>query len=210
MLKEFWDNMWEKIVIVVLLLFIVFKGCGTYSDEPQDIEVERYTDTTYVTHIDTLFFRKDTTVTKTVLSYTNITLLPSDSSKLYTFENHVDDSLITGDIKTRVKIKDNKATLLSQELAYIAKFPKYIHQIDSVFIRDSIIVTKLDDKMGIFLGAEFGYGPNGTLIAPTLALQFKNKSIIEAGYDPFNKQIIIGTKIKLTFKHKSKNGIFFR
>lgn len=185
-------------VLIVVVLLLLLKDCSGSS--PTETTIEHYTDTTYVTHIDTIEFIKDTTITKTILTYTDVTNLEADSSKLYTFQSHVSDSLIDGDITTEVKIKDSSATLLNQEIRYTPKFPKYIYQTDSVFIHDSTVVTKYENKMHLLLGANVMLNQQGNSITPTLGLQFKNKTIIEAGYDPFNNGFLVGAKFKLKLK----------
>lgn len=184
------------LIIVVLLLLL--KDCSGSS--PTETTIEHYTDTTYVTHIDTIKFIKDTTITKTILTYTNVTNLEADSSKVYTFQSHVSDSLIDGDITTEVKIKDSLATLLNQKIRYTPKFPKYIYQTDSIFIYDSTVVTKYENKMHLLMGANITISQQGNSITPALGLQFKNKTIVEAGYNPFNNGFLIGAKFKLNFK----------
>lgn len=190
----------KTVIIGVLLLALVWRGCDTIPSEPNDVNIEYYTDTTYVTHVDTVLFRKDTTITKTLLSYTYVERIKEDTSKLYTFKSHVSDSLINGEITTKVKVKDSVASLINQTIAYTPLFPKYIHQTDSVFIKDSTVITKYDDKLHLLLGADIGIlGEQGTVI-PKIGLQLKNKSILEVGFDPFSKNIMFGAKFKLRFK----------
>jgi len=189
-----------KILIVALLILVLLqlRTCSGNNIQP-NIEVERYTDTTYVTHIDTIEFVHDTTITKTILEYTYVTI-QEDSSELYSFQTKVKDSLIDGDIVTDVVLRDGTATLIDQSIKYKPLFPKYIYQKDSIFIKDSIVVTKYDDKLNLLVGANLTLNVETIGITPTVGLQLKNKSIIELGYDPFNKTVLLGTKFKLRFK----------
>jgi hypothetical protein len=177
----------------------VWGKCGADPIEHGDIVTEYYTDTTYVTHVDTVEFEKVVTVTKTRLFYKNIYNL-DDSTKLFKFETHVSDSLISGDITTKLTLRDSTLNLVSQNIAYIPKFPKYIHTTDSIFIKDSTVITKYDNKVNFLLGVDAMLGEQPASVIPTVGLQFKNKSIIEFGYDPFNKQFMLGAKFKLKFK----------
>jgi len=197
-----WLHMIKNLLIVVLVLLLMFLGNCKGDTEPQDIKVEHYTDTTYVTYVDTIEFIRDTTITKTVLSYTYVNKIVEDSSKLYTFTTHVSDSLITGDIVTDVKVKDSTAKLINQSISYVPKFPKYIYETETITIHDSVVVTKNNTNMGFVLGGDILFGnanKQGALI-PKIGLEFQDKYIVEGGYDPFNKQIIAGFK----YKFKSK------
>jgi len=196
-----WSHTIKNLVIVLLMALVVIR-CGG-REEPEDIEVDHYTDTTYITHIDTTLFYDTIVKTKTLLSYTNITNIEKDTSKLYTFKTHVSDSLITGDITTNIKVKDSVATLINQDIAYKPLFPKYIHQTDSIIIHDSTVVTIYKSKPKMFIGADVAIGNstnNGTIV-PKLGIDF-NSTILETGYDIFNKQFVIGAKYKLNFKKK--------
>jgi len=179
----------------------VWGKCGSSFTEPEDIIVEHYTDTTYVTHIDTVEFEKIVTVTKTRLLYKNIYNI-DDSTKLFKFHTHVSDSLISGDILTKLTLRDSVLGLVSQNISYTPKFPKFIHRVDSIFIKDSTVITKLDNKMNFLLGITSTFGEQPMTVTPMIGLQLKNKTIIEAGYDPFNKQFMVGAKFKLNFKRK--------
>lgn len=200
-----WSHTIKNLVIIVLLLFLAWRGCEGRTGPPEGniLKVETYTDTTYKTVIDTIFFIKDSTVTKTVLSYTNVQNVEKDSSKLYTFKSHISDSLIAGDITTNVKVKDSLAILVNQNIQYIAKFPKYIHQKDSIFIHDSTVVTKLDTRARLFFGADVAISTQNSAgtIVPKIGIDLKN-TIIEGGYDVFNKQIVAGVKYKIKRKNK--------
>ena len=206
------QHMFEKIIIVILLLILVWGKCGGNAIEPNDRVVVTYSDTTYVTHTDTVSFLDTTYITKTRLLYTYIDTVLEDSSNLYTFETYLNDSLIKGDISSKIKLKNNKAFLISQVFNYTPKFPKYINRVDSVFIHDSTVVTLYDIKPKLLIGLDVLIGnPNiAGGIVPNIGIELKGSTILELGYDPFNKQIMFGAKYKLNFKTKSNNGILFR
>lgn len=191
----------KSLIIVVLLLMFVWGKCGSDLIKHDKIVTEYYTDTTYVTHTDTVEFKKIVTTTKTKLFYKNIYNI-NDSTKLFKFQTHVSDSLITGDIVTKLTLRDSILNLVSQKMSYVPKFPKYIHTTDSIFIKDSTVITKLDTKMNFLLGVNAMFGEQPASITPVVGLQFKNKTIVELGYDPFNKQYMVGAKFKLNFKRK--------
>lgn len=197
----------KNIIIAVLFLFLIWRGCEPITPDPigNIIKTETYTDTNYVTHVDTTMFYDTVTVTKTLLSYTYVERIKKDSSKLYTFKTHVNDSLISGDITTRVKVKDSIADMVSQNIEYKTKFPKFIHQTDSIFIHDSTVVTVLDSRPALFIGSDISLGNqnNQGSIIPKIGIDLGN-TIIEGGYDIFNKQFVIGGKYKLRRKKYKK------
>lgn len=197
----------KNIIIAVLFLLIIWRGCDPITPDPQGniIKVETYTDTNYVTHVDTTMFYDTVTVTKTLLSYTYVERIKKDSSKLYTFKNHVNDSLITGDITTKIKVKDSIADMVFQNIEYKTKFPKFIHQTDSVFIHDSTVVTILESRPALFLGSDISLGNqnNPGSIIPKIGIDLGN-TIIESGYDIMNKQFVIGGRYKIRFKKRYK------
>jgi len=181
-------------IIIFILGFIVLYKCE--SSDPYS-EKEHYRDTiTYVkTTLDTNWF--DTTITRTQLKYKEIKVYyTDDSSKVYRFKSEINDSLISGNLVTGIKIKDTNVTLVGQYLDYTPKFPKYIYRTDSVFttIKDCTIV--FDNKINFLVGGNIDLGANTTL-TPTIGLQLKNKTYIEAGYNPFNKTILVGAKFKI-------------
>jgi hypothetical protein len=181
-------------IIIFILGFIVLYKCEPIN---QYSEKEHYRDTiTYVkTTLDTNWF--DTTITRTQLKYKEIKVYyTDDSSKVYRFKSEINDSLISGNLVTGIKIKDTNVTLVGQYLDYTPKFPKYIYRTDSVFttIKDCTIV--FDNKMNFLVGGNIDLGANTTL-TPTIGLQLKNKTYIEAGYNPFNKTILVGAKFKI-------------
>lgn len=180
-------------IIIFILGFLVLSKCDTkhYSEK------EHYTDTIIYTKtvVDTQWF--DTTITRTEFRFKEVKKYTlEDSSRVYRFESQVDDSLISGDLITGIRIKDTNITLVGQYLDYTPKFPKYIYRTDSVFttIKDCTIVYQ--DKINFMIGGNIDIGAKTTL-TPTIGLQLKNKTYIEVGYNPFNSTILVGSKFKI-------------
>lgn len=180
-------------IIIFILGFLVLSKCDTkhYSEK------EHYTDTIIYTKtvVDTQWF--DTTITRTEFRFKEVKKYTlEDSSRVYRFESQVDDSLISGDLITGIRIKDTNITLVGQYLDYTPKFPKYIYRTDSVFttIKDCTIVYQ--DKINFMIGGNIDIGAKTTL-TPTIGLQLKNKTYIEAGYNFFNKTVLVGAKFKI-------------
>ena len=190
----------SRLVVMILVLVLVvvsLKFCKNLNTTIEE-SVVTYSDTTYITHVDTIEFEK--VITRSETNYETVILYTQEDGTLVKqFITSIDDSLIEGTISTAISINDTVVTLLDQHIAYIPKFPKYIYQTDSVFIHDSTVVTKIDTKINVLVGANVSIGGTNS-ITPTIGLQLKNKSIIELGYDPFNKNFMIGGKFKLKLK----------
>lgn len=197
-----YTDMLKTVVIAVLIFMLVLKCNST--PRVTTTQVEYYTDTVTTTHIDTIEFVKTFTTTKTVLD-TQIVYISPDGTETIQFNSYVEDSLLRGQILTNIYNTDTGLALNYQTIRYTPKFPKYIHQIDSVTIHDSVVVTKFDNKINFMLGANLFIPNNNNLkasVMPTIGVQLKNKTYLELGYDPFNTSFMFGTKVKLNFSKK--------
>lgn len=183
----------QYIIIGVLIIFIILfnKQC---SNGVQENTIERYTDTIVKTTIDTVYFEKIKikTITKLDSFYYNI----EDSLKKYTLNTSIKDSLIEGTINTKLSLYKDSLIDLDQSIIYTPLFPKYIHQIDSIFIKDSIIINKFNYSKGFIIGSNISYNNTNLDLIPTIGYQ-KNRSIFEVGYSPFSNTIQVGFKLKL-------------
>ncbi len=183
--------------IILLLVILVFniKQCNIPKVE---YIKERYRDTIIKTNIDTIMFEKTVTKTKLVLDTITNYVYP-DGTNIYRFRTSIDDSLLSGKIMTEVEVNNDSLQVLSQYIDYYPKFPKYIYRTDSIFIKDSTVITKLDNKVNFFLGfsTSYLYKDTSVDIYPEVALQFKNKSIINFGFSPFTQTFILGTRFKI-------------
>jgi len=184
-----------QLIVIFLLGFVVLYKCEKDSYSERDIQ--RYVDTTIFvkTHYDTNYFDSIRVRTLTKFNHVNI-YDQEDSSKVYRYVTDINDSLISGTIVTGLKVKDTNVTLLAQYIDYTPKFPKYIYRTDSVFatIKDCTIVY--NDKINILIGGNINIGEKPSLV-PTIGLQLKNKTYIEAGYNFFDKSILVGAKFKI-------------
>lgn len=195
MMSDKLKNTIPYLIIFFLVFILLYKCKDDYSEKGS--QIEHYTDTvTYTkTHIDTILF--DSIRIRTLTKYNHVDVFnQADSSKVYRFVNNIDDSLISGSIISGIKVKDTSVTLLAQYIDYTPKFPKYIYRTDSIFttIKDCTIVY--NNKMNFMIGCNLDLGTKTTL-TPTIGLQLKNKTYIEAGYNPFNKTILVGAKFKI-------------
>lgn len=195
------QNNIQLIIIFILLVLLMFR-CNP--DEQLGIQKEIYTDTIKTTHIDTILFVNTVTHTKTILD-TIKTFEQPDGTFLFRYITDINDSLLSGQIVTDI---NDSMVLLSQNISYVPKFPKYIHQIDSIIIKDSVVITKeKPEKLNFLIGSNLSYNQEKVDLIPTIAIQLKNKSMYEVGYSPLSKTIQIGFKLKIG---KNERSLYFR
>lgn len=186
----------KNIIVAVLSALIVILLLRNCTGEPTPpLRIERYTDTIVKTQIDTIEFEKTSYITKTKLIRDTVYVL-NDSINIIQYSTSIEDSLLSGTIDTYIRQEDTTLSLVDQKLTYIPKFPKYIHRTDSIFIKDSTVVTIEKERLGLLIGADF-VGGTDLSVVPKAGLQFKNGHIVEIGYDPFAKNLHAGFKIRL-------------
>lgn len=186
--------------IILLLVILVFNMKQCNIPKVEYIK-ERYRDTIIKTNIDTIMFEKTVTKTKLVLDTITNYVYP-DGTNIYRFRTSIEDSLLSGKIMTEVEVNNDSLQVLSQYIDYYPKFPKYIYRTDSIFIKDSIVTTIINNRPSFLVGSFIGYNMNGTNVDfyPTVGFQLKNKSIFEVAYSPFSKTLLFGAKFKIKFK----------
>jgi hypothetical protein len=167
--------------IMGFLLGISFKGCGNNNDTSTHIDTVVMTKT----RIDTVFFNTTPTKTKggTIKKDTSKTNLDFPEINFYTQEYN--DSLISGTLQSAVK-----GELLSTELTYVPKFPKYITRVDSVFTNVYQTTTEIKYKQpfGFIVGGGLGLSHNGYPSAiPQVGIQLKQHINLIYGYDLINQ-----------------------
>ena len=188
----------QPIIIAVLILsLLLVKQCEVPKIEYMK---EVYTDTIIKTTIDTQYFEKTINRTVTKLDTVNRYIYP-DSSQVYRFKTSFEDSLLKGSIVSGIKMKDDSLYVLAQYLDYQPKFPKYIYRTDSIWIKDSVVITKVNDKVNFLVGSSIGYNMNGSNVDfyPSAGIQLKNQSIFEVSFSPFSKTVLFGAKFRLKF-----------
>lgn len=105
------------------------------------------------------------------------------------------DSLIEGEVLTVCT-----GEVLSTDLKYTAKFPKYITSVDTLRINKETTITK--SKWGLYAGAIIGGNATKFSIAPSLLLKTNKGLQFSAGYGLIDKTYNFGifTVIKNPFK----------
>jgi len=171
------------ILSLVLGIFIgsSFKSCGKNND------IIKNTDTVVITktRIDTIVFERIITKTKGGTIKKDTTKKDPSNEDINFFTQEYDDSLISGILHSMVR-----GDLLSTELIYIPKFPKYILRTDSILTTITNNITKIEYRQpfGFIVGGGFGANPSGQFnVMPQVGVQLKQNINFIYGYDFINK-----------------------
>lgn len=137
-------------IIAGLLIYILYMHSCEQLNCP---EVTSTSDTVRVTRIDTLFFEKVATNTKGKTpvvvgpavndsDVVDTALVKNRCDSTYKYSQEYEDSLISGTLFANVR-----GTLLSSNLVYTPKFPKYINRTDSIIItNNNTIIQKIYER----------------------------------------------------------------
>lgn len=144
-LKFIKDNLVTILVVLVILLTVtntkvknfVIKSLGGYTEIVETVIVDTLDikiDTTEIINnwmtvnaelLKPKIIKQVVTKWDTIITDTGRVVVPADDIvNIHSFENPVSDSLIDGTINTTIDFNNNN--ILSQDLVYKAKFPKYI------------------------------------------------------------------------------------
>jgi len=176
------------VLAIILGIFIgsTFKGCN--STDPCTVTTDTMTVTK--TRIDTVLLERKPTITKggkiKIDTTKPLSTQPCDTTY---FTQEYKDTLIEGTLSAVVK-----GELLSTELNYTPKFPKYIFRTDSVFTTITNTVTKTEYKQpfGLVLGGGFGASPLGDFtVMPHVGIQLKQHLNFIYGYNITNQSHVI-------------------
>jgi len=179
------------LIILVLLLLFLLKDCGVGNID------EEYKTTTFVkTTADTTYFPKDTirvnvAVTKYKFIHDTIWGI-KDSIKLYS--SPFEDSMLSGNISSKVY-----GLLLSSELKYVPKFPKYIHTTDSIFTTAYIPVGN-KTRGGISVGLQVNGNVGKFGFGPMMGYTDNKGASMGYGYDVLNKNHYLFFTKRITLK----------
>ena len=113
-----------------------------------------------------------------------------DTVKTYLTE--FSDSLIDATIKSKVK-----GSLLSTELNFKPKFPRYITRTDT--IKEKIETIKARNNYELSFGAVLGGSSDRFSFAPSLMLKTKKPFYLSLGYDLINKTYYFGGYLPLNW-----------
>ena len=194
-------------IIAGLLVYILYMHSCEQLNCP---EVVSTSDTNRITVIDTLYIDNGPTNTKgsrPVALGSVVDEEPVDSELVanrcdstYKYSQEYEDSLIAGTLYANVR-----GTLLSSNLEYTPKFPKYINRTDSIIITNTnTIIEKIYTR-------PYGFIVGGGLIidrtsqmsfAFDVGVQLKQGIDITYRYDPIRAQHGLGATYTFQFKPK--------
>lgn len=191
--------MWNKIkdnwnliatVIIICMVFLWGKSCGSKEFKPQEpkvVTVTNYRDTIFP--VDTIISFVDKPIPKPYPVYVDTSYLqPIDSLEMHRFFIY-NDSIEDSNVKIYSKIVTQGKTLSSFKPSYKLKVPLIIK--DSTVVKQDSLVYR-PYKYEIHVGGIVGF----KTLAPVVEVSV-NKATYGAGYDILNKSIIFTAKYRL-------------
>jgi len=189
---------------VVLILYLRECTNNSTTGNPTDTTIEVSVDSSYTKGVeDTTRFDSVEIEIKWLnpeTEYETIFLHDTIHDTLYVdsvnvFKTLYSDSLIKGSITTVTTGK-----VISTDLKYTPKFPKYITRVDTFRIDSTTTITKT--KWGLYAGAIIGGNENKFSIQPSILLKTNKGFQFSAGYGLMDKTYNFGifTVIKNPFK----------
>jgi hypothetical protein len=189
------------LILLAVLIFVAstLNICERASQTITNVVTYTKSDTIKITHIDTILFYDTNVVTK--LQVDTIKYYYYDSY-FFTFNSFIEDSLIVGNLITDIgRTKNDSLYLIKQIIDYKPKFPKYIHQTDSIIIhtKDCTVVTLTEaDKLKFLVGPSLMYSDK--LNISVNAGVTKKGHTFYYGFDPFNNYHHLGYLKTIKFK----------
>lgn len=175
------ERLFHYLTIATLLFFLMHTCNGP---KPRVIE-KRTTDIEYLPgKRDTIYIpQKARVIYVKVGSPLTEEIDPNDSSMVREYSSRYEDSLISGNINVKVD-----GELLAQSLVYTPKFPKYIKQVDTLKITETITRTlEKEPRAALVIGGTFSGNQVGIGITPMAGFMDKRQMSYLAGYDLVNK-----------------------
>jgi hypothetical protein len=166
-----------KTIIIIILSALLLRCCvkDEVVKEVKSVEyIQGKTDTIYITHTVT---KRDILPSKVLIVYDTIN---NQIVQLKEYTTEYKDSLVNIEIKQMVD-----GILLKSDITYTANFPSY-HTVDTLKI------TNVIDKSGLYIGTQFGYR-NITPYASYLHKSYK----FDLGFNFFNRTPMVGIGVKL-------------
>tara|TARA_R110000744_G_scaffold101945_1_gene196279 strand:- start:32 stop:589 length:558 start_codon:yes stop_codon:yes gene_type:complete len=164
--------------IIILVMYIIFLQECNKSNNIKEYENTSTIDTVFTRVVDSIYVLDTIFLTSSTISIDTVYI---NNDTLRRFENEVEDELLKGTIISYVD-----GTLVNQDFKYIAKFPQYIHTIDSVRITVKKPYTLL------WVGGDIGGNENAFNISPTIGLTNKKGNSYYYRYNLMRKEHNIG------------------
>jgi len=170
--------------ILGLFVYILFlQNCSDTPKVTDEVTTEVQTDTTRITVVDTVQFI-DTVIRKVIVKV-NEPIKISDGVSEYV--NEFSDSLITGEVWTRVR-----GQLLDQSFDYVPLFPQYIIQVDTIMINTHQTTTIRKANFSLNAGIEVGGSVDRFNFSPILGFTTKKGNSYSYRYGVLDKTHNIG------------------
>ena len=182
--------------LYIICIIFCINNCNTTPNSNMKKETTEVI--TYKTVLDTVPFYVTTPVEVPVevtipVYKTFWDTIKQESVEVKEYNNPFEDSLLSGNIMSKITLD---GTLVNQNFTYTPKFPKYIKQIDSVFVERT---TTAPNKFGVYTGLGCNIGEKSFGLVPKIGFETQNHTYIEAGYDIVNNsyQLSLTKRIKL-------------
>jgi hypothetical protein len=166
------------LTIFALVLYIIFLQECNDKQNNNGNENTNNIDTVFTRTIDSIYVLDTIYLTVRSISYDTVYI---DNDTIGRYENEVEDELIKATIVTYVD-----GILVNQDFNYTAKFPQYIHTIDTVRITERKPYTSL------WLGGEIGGNTNSFNVSPIVGWTNKKGNSYYYRYGLINKTHSIG------------------
>lgn len=183
-----------KSLALLVLAVLLVRTCTQKPGVKTVTKTNTIHDTIVKTKIDTI--RLVDTVT--VISKPPVihdTIFVNDDT-LFTYKSEVEDSLLVGLITTKAKGK-----VIYTDLEYVAKFPKYINRVDSVFIH--VPDGTSTPKRELYIGGKVGGSQTSFGFGPSLILKNKKEELFGLSYDFIRKTYTVSYHTKLKFNGRN-------
>ena len=174
-LKKFKIKTWTIIILVLYIIFL--QECNEKQNNTGN-EVNQDIDTVFTRTIDSIYVLDTIYLTTRSVSYDTVYI---NNDTLGCYENEVEDELIKATITTYVD-----GVLVDQDFQYTAKFPQYIHTIDTVRITERKPYTR------IWLGGDIGGNNKAFNVAPIVGWTNKKGNSYYYRYGLIDKTHNIG------------------
>jgi hypothetical protein len=179
---------------LLVLAVLLIRSCTNGPDTITKTNTVFKTDTIVKTQIDTLYI-KDTVTTVTQLPAIHDTVIINDDTT-YVYTSEVEDSLLVGLITTKAK-----GEVIYTDIEYVAKFPKYINRVDSVFIH--VPDGTSTPKRALYLGAAVGGSQTSFNFGPSVILKTKKDELFGLSYGFIDKSYRLSYHTKLKFNGRN-------
>ena len=183
-------------VIIGVLTFILFRQCGSLPSGPKKGVDEVISSDTVKVFIlgkpDTVFIDRIYHYRDTIPKYIFAEVDTATGDTLKTYLTAFSDSLIEATITSKVK-----GALLSTDLVFTPKFPRYITRVDT--FKQSIETVKARNNYGLYIGGVLGGSSERFSVTPSLMLKTPKKLYFTAGYDLINKTYHVGAFTEIRF-----------